>query len=128
MKPIIRENGLGIKIQNLEQDAQNNIEYYSQAIAFCRNELGKQKETNQHYLSKTINFEKKCSFTNYIKNLRVDYAINWINENQGLAKKYTIDAISKEFGFNNPETFSLAFKKKTGFKPSFFIKELTRKV
>ncbi len=34
-------------------------------------------------------------------------------------------AIAEEAGFNTAESFSKAFFKKTGIKPSYFIKELT---
>ena len=42
-------------------------------------------------------------------------------------RQYTIHALALEFGFNNAESFSTAFDKKTGIKPSFFIKNLNIK-
>ena len=38
-----------------------------------------------------------------------------------------VQAIAKESGFNNTESFSKAFYKKTGIKPSYFIRELNKK-
>jgi AraC-like DNA-binding protein len=41
-------------------------------------------------------------------------------------RKYNLQAIAIECGFNSAESFSTAFFKKTGIKPSFFIKELDK--
>ncbi|MCD9576284.1 helix-turn-helix domain-containing protein [Flavobacterium soyae] len=80
-------------------------------------------ETNSKYVSKIVNVYKKKSFTQYINDLRIDYTISQLQENNKL-RKYTIQALALEFGFNNAESFSTAFYKKTGIKPTYFIKEL----
>jgi AraC-like DNA-binding protein len=41
--------------------------------------------------------------------------------------KYSMDGIAKDLGFKNEDTFSRAFQKHTGIKPSVFIKELLDK-
>ncbi len=79
--------------------------------------------TNSKYLSIVINEYKMKSFTQYVNDLRIDYAIT-ILKNNSRTRKYTMQALSVEFGFNNSESFSNAFFKKTGLKPSYFIKEL----
>ena len=40
---------------------------------------------------------------------------------------WSIEAIAKEVGFKNSEPFSKAFLRKTGIKPSFFIKSLKKR-
>ncbi|GAA3724388.1 MULTISPECIES: AraC family transcriptional regulator [Flavobacterium] len=80
-------------------------------------------ETNSKYLSKIVNVYKQKSFTQYVNDLRIDYALNKLKEDNKL-RKYTIHALAREFGFNNAESFSAAFYKKTGIKPTYFIKEL----
>ena len=87
--------------------------------------LSKKIKTNTNYLSKIINSYKETSFTNYIYNLRINYAIDQMQKNP-LFKKYTIKAIACEVGFNNAETFSKAFYKSKGIKPSYFMKELEK--
>lgn len=82
-------------------------------------------KTNTSYLSKTVNAHKKKSFSNYITDLRVDYAIKRIKEDKKF-RSYTIEAIAKEIGFKRSESFSKAFKQKTGLYPSYFIKELKK--
>lgn len=79
-------------------------------------------ETNSKYLSKVINTYKGKSFITYINDLRVDYLIDHI-KNDPLYKKYTIKAIAQEGGFTNSGAFFRAFHKKTGLKPSYFIKK-----
>ena len=87
------------------------------------NKLAKTFNTNTAYLSKVINHYKNESFSSYLNNLRIEYAIQEL-KNNGIFRNYTIAAIAKEIGFNNPESFSKAFYKKTGIYPSYFIKQL----
>lgn len=83
-------------------------------------------ETNTKYVSKIVNVYKGKSFIQYINDLRIEYTISQLQENNKL-RKYTIQALALEFGFNNAESFSTAFYKKTGIKPAYFIKELDSK-
>lgn len=80
-------------------------------------------ETNSKYVSKIVNVFKGKTFIQYINDLRIEYAIVQLKENNKI-RKYTIQALALEFGFNNAESFSTAFYKKTGIKPTYFIKEL----
>jgi AraC-like DNA-binding protein len=85
--------------------------------------LAKKCTTNTKYLSKIINTHKSKSFINYINDLRIDYILKELKENTTL-QRYTIKSISEEAGFNTAESFATAFKKKTGIKPSYYIKNL----
>lgn len=80
-------------------------------------------ETNTKYLSLVINEYKNKSFINYINDLRIDNIIEELKKNSNF-RKYTIAALAEEAGFNTAESFSNAFYKRTGIKPSFFVKEL----
>lgn len=86
-------------------------------------DTAKLTNTNSKYLSRVINSYKKKNFTTYINDLRVDYLIDRI-QHDPLYQKYTIRAIAEEGGFSNPEGFLRAFQKKTGLKPSYFIKKI----
>ncbi len=97
------------------QFLQNNISISS---------LAKEINTNTKYLSKVINYHKNKSFTNYVNELRVQYSVEQLRENASL-KNYTIQGIAQEMGFNSAESFSAAFKKSTGIKPSYFMRKLT---
>ncbi|REH47513.1 AraC-like DNA-binding protein [Tenacibaculum gallaicum] len=87
--------------------------------------LADRLDTNTSYLSKVINQYKNTSFSNYVNQLRIKYAIEKL-KNDTLWRKYTIKAIAQEVGFKNAESFSKAFFKHTGLKPSYFIKELVK--
>jgi AraC-like DNA-binding protein len=87
--------------------------------------LAKEFNTNANYLSKVINHYKNGSYSKYVTGLRIQFAIDELKTNNTF-RKYTIKAIAKEVGFNNPESFSKAFYAKTGIKPSYFIKELEK--
>ncbi|NVK53383.1 MAG: AraC family transcriptional regulator, partial [Flavobacteriaceae bacterium] len=83
--------------------------------------------TNTKYLSQIINQEKGQSFNNYINQLRINYTIEKLKTDRQF-RKYSVKAIAHEVGFNTTESFSKAFFKFTGIKPSYFIKELNKKV
>lgn len=89
------------------------------SIQYLANEFS----TNTKYLSLVINEYKNKSFINYINDLRIDNIIEELKKNSNF-RKYTIAALAEEAGFNNAESFSNAFYKRTQIKPSYFIKEL----
>ncbi|MBC8753060.1 helix-turn-helix domain-containing protein [Kordia sp. YSTF-M3] len=85
--------------------------------------LAKKFQTNSAYLSKVINTYKNKKFAAYLNDLRIDYAIDKIqNDSQFLL--YTIKAIALEVGFNNSQSFARAFKRKTKMQPSDFIQQV----
>lgn len=86
-------------------------------------ELAKQFASNSSYLSKIINFYKNKNFSQYINDMRIDYAVNKLKKDNKF-RKYTIKAISEEVGFSNSESFSKAFYNNTGLQPSYFIKKI----
>ena len=88
--------------------------------------MAKQFGTNSTYLSKVINLKKDKNFSQYINDLRIDYAIEQFEINTKF-RKYTIKAIAGECGFKNAESFSKAFYKKWGIYPSYYLKQLKDK-
>lgn len=109
-------------LEKLNQFETNN-EYLQSNITIQL--LAEKLETNSKYLSKIVNFYKEKTFIQYINDLRIDYAVTKLQQNNKL-RNYTIQALALEFGFNSAESFSAAFYKKTGIKPTYFIKELGR--
>ena len=89
--------------------------------------LAKNLKTNPKYLSKVINWHYKKNFSHYISELRIEYVISKLKEDSKF-RNYTIKAIAEEAGFGNTESFSKAFHKSTGIKPSYFIKELHKRM
>lgn len=91
--------------------------------SYTLTKLAKELDTNSTYLSKIINMTKGMNFAKYMNEIRIDYAITQLKENK-LFRSYTIKAIAIEVGFNNAQSFSVAFNKKTGIHPSYFLKQL----
>lgn len=91
--------------------------------SYTLTKLAKELDTNSTYLSKIINITKDMNFANYMNEIRIDYAITQLKESK-LFRSYTIKAIAIEVGFNNAQSFSVAFHKKTGIHPSYFLKQL----
>ncbi|MDG1528313.1 MAG: helix-turn-helix domain-containing protein [Polaribacter sp.] len=112
------------KILKLLSKFQNNHEYILHDVTLFN--LAKKFKTNTKYLSQIINQHKGKSFNNYINSLRINYTIEKLKTDTRF-RKYSINAIANEVGFNTSESFSKAFYKNTGIKPSYFIKELERK-
>lgn len=119
---------------NIPSDIIDNIlkelDVFEKKHQFTSNEitlnfLAKKLKTNPNYLSKVINHYKKTSFSQYLNELRVKYAIEQLNSNQTY-RKYTIKAISIEVGFNTAQSFTRAFYKSKGIYPSYFIKQLQK--
>ncbi len=110
-------NELLVKLSLFE----NNKDYLKPNISL--QSMADELNTNTKYLSTIVNIHKKKKFVDYINDLRIDHAVIVLQEDLTM-RKYTIEALALEFGFNNSESFSNAFYKKTGIKPSFFIKEL----
>ena len=86
--------------------------------------LADKLETNSKYVSKIVNIYKEKTFVKYINDLRIEHAIVQLQQDRKL-RNYTIQALALEFGFNSAESFSAAFYKNTGIKPTYFIRELS---
>ena len=87
--------------------------------------MSKKVGTNSKYLSKIINKYKEKTFSNYINDLRIEYAINKLYSDKQF-RKYSIEAIADDLGFKSSRSFFGVFQKKTGISPSYFILELER--
>lgn len=88
-------------------------------------DLAKSMNTNANYLSKVVNYFKKESFINYLNGLRINYSISQLKSNPKF-RCYTVKAIANEVGFSNTQSFSKAFKSRTGIMPSYFIRQLEK--
>ncbi len=88
--------------------------------------LSKELGSNNTYVSKIINHYKGQNFPNYLKDLKITYAINYLKENPGMIKEKSTVQIAEHFGFNSIDVFKRAFKQKTGVTPSVFFKRLIK--
>jgi len=95
---------------------------------FTRSDLTIEKlahrlSTNRTYLSQIINEVFCKSYSNFINEYRVDYAMKMLSD-PIIGSKYSIDAIAKDSGFNSISNFNMVFKKFSGVTPSVFIKNV----
>ncbi|MCH6199985.1 helix-turn-helix domain-containing protein [Aquiflexum sp. LQ15W] len=84
------------------------------------------RDTNIPYyqLSACINHYLNTNFADLLNKKRIEYSIELLQK--GEFSNYTLEALSGECGFNNRNSFVLAFKKFTGTTPSNFRKNLTK--
>lgn len=106
------------------------LEVFETNIGFTKLELSLHSlandlKTNPNYLSKVINHHMGIGFSNYINELRINYVLDLLDKNPTI-RKYSIEAIGNEIGYKNAQSFSNAFYKKTGLKPSYYIKQLNK--
>lgn len=90
------------------------------------NGLAKELNTNSNYLSRVINFKFEKNFSQYLHDLRVEYAKERLLKDEKF-RRYTIRAIAEESGYNSVESFSRAFHKRLGIYPSFYVRSLNKK-
>jgi AraC-like DNA-binding protein len=114
--------------EQIVQDILQELHLFEEEHHFLQNqitlnEVAKRVNTNSKYLSKVINTYKNKNFRTYINDLRVDYLVQRM-QHDPMYRKYTLRAIAEEGGFSNPESFFRAFQKRTGLKPSYFIKKV----
>ncbi|MBP2619246.1 helix-turn-helix domain-containing protein [Chryseobacterium jejuense] len=88
--------------------------------------MAKECGTNTTYLSKVINHYKKQSFTSYLNELRLNYAIELWNNNPKLRHK-SIQGIADMTGFNTAQSFSKKFQERYKIPPTHFLKNLNQK-
>ncbi|WP_298513639.1 helix-turn-helix domain-containing protein [uncultured Kordia sp.] len=89
------------------------------------NYVAKKVKTNSTYFSIVLQKHKNKKFVQYITDLRIEYALQRL-KNDGVFRSFDVKSIAQEVGFNTAESFSKAFKKRTGIYPSFYIKSLEK--
>lgn len=105
-------------------DFEKNKGYLNNSLTLSS--LSKELDTNSTYLSSIINTSKEMNFSTYLKTLRINNAIQILISNTDY-RKYSMNGLADEFGFNNADSFSKAFKEISKINPSLFIKEMEKK-
>ncbi len=85
-------------------------------------QLCNQLDTNQKYLSQTINQSTGLTIVSFFHCYRIERFIQKLNN--GEAQLKTIDGLISEVGFQNRTSFYRAFKNFMGVHPTQFIKQL----
>ena len=112
------------------QDIEQIIQHYLENSPFIQKEFSLSQmsfdlKIPERFLSNYFNKELNITFSDWRKNLRIDYVCRLIE--LGEAKNLTIEAISTNAGFASRSKFIDAFKERKGVTPSAFIKSITLK-
>lgn len=82
-------------------------------------------DSNTKYLSKIIYHYRGKKFIEYINDLKIDYLILLLKENQRI-RNYTNKALAEEVGFSSTQRFATAFFARTEMPTSYFIEKLKK--
>jgi tetratricopeptide (TPR) repeat protein len=89
---------------------------------FSLNKLTELVDSNQTYVSQTINFAFKKNFRTLLNDYRIREAQRLFSD--PAAAKYTIESVSLQVGFKARSAFINAFKEITGVTPNFYLKSM----
>lgn len=81
--------------------------------------LSDKLSTNRTYLSKVINLNYNCSFSEYVNSLRIEYALSIIKERSRAGS--SLREVSVECGYANQASFIRNFSKIMGMTPSEYL-------
>ncbi|AYN03531.1 AraC family transcriptional regulator [Flavobacterium sp. 140616W15] len=84
-------------------------------------QLSEELSIPMQYISAVINECEKVNFNDFINSYRIEYCLKLLKENDH--KNQTLESIAAKSGFNNRNTFTVAFKKVMGQTPSYYIKK-----
>ncbi len=90
--------------------------------SYTLRQLSEDTQISLHHLSAFINQYYGMKFNDLINHYRVHYCKQKLQNEEWRHKK--LEAIGMESGFNNRNTFSIAFKKVTGVSPSGYLKNI----
>ena len=87
-------------------------------------ELASDVDIPMNYLSAFINRYHKMNYNDFINSYRVTHSKDMIIS--GEWKQKTLEAIGFESGFNNRNTFTMAFKKEAGVSPVEYLQAMKK--
>lgn len=85
-------------------------------------DLAKDTQIPYYQIAEFINHYLNTSFSDLMNERRIEYCVELFKN--GDFSNYTLEAISRECGFNNRNSYASAFKKFKGVTPSEFQKNL----
>lgn len=111
-----KEQTYSESVQQMINVIEKHIENPLLSLQFIANEV---LYMNADYLGKQFKKEIGQGFSTYVRNTRIDKALNIIHEESNIR----VYELAERLGFgDNPQYFSQIFKKTTGFTPSEMIK------
>jgi len=103
---------------SIEEQVSSNLLFLNANLAIS--DLSKLLQTNEKYISASINSYGGTNFNVYVNRYRIEFAKCLI---ESAEENFSIKEISFKSGFNNHTTFYRQFKDLTGFTPSEYLRK-----
>lgn len=119
------------KVDESSSDFEIPLLKYLETLPFIKKEFSISQmsfdlKIPERSLSNYFNKNLNISFSEWRKNIRIEYVCRLIEE--GSAKNITIEAIASNAGFASRSKFIDAFKERKGVTPSVFIKQAANNI
>ena len=113
-----------VKMQEIAINIKNHLTLNRSYLdrQYSLQQLAQELSIPAQYISAVINEFEKINFNDFINSYRVKYCLELLSNNDH--QNQTLEAIAAESGFNNRNTFTIAFKKAMGQTPSTYIKNI----
>lgn len=93
-------------------------------ISIDQKSLAELLHTNDTYISLIVNHYRSKNFSTYLKDLRMDYALQELRSNPEISFGKSVIQLAERFGFRSKELFSKTMKAKIGVTPAVFLRQL----
>ncbi len=108
----LNEDDAKIWLQKLEKVMQDKTPYTNPDLKL--GDLSREIQISSHQLSQLLNDELGKNFTTYVNEFRIAEACRMLSTD----RRFTLESIGYEVGFNSKSTFFAAFKKIKGVTPA----------
>ncbi|CAL2094990.1 AraC family transcriptional regulator [Tenacibaculum sp. 190524A05c] len=113
------ENKILSKIEEIEK-SHDYLDY-----DFSINSIAESLNTNSTYISFVFNKHHDQTFKQYYTKKKIEYAVELLKKDRAY-RKFSIEGLANEVGYNSASAFTRAFKKHLNITPSSFIKSLDK--
>jgi AraC-like DNA-binding protein len=114
------------KIEETMHDIKKNKDFTKHFLktGYIINEFSNDIDITVYQISKCITQYIVMKYIDFINQKRIQYCVQYLDS--GNWNHCKVEAIAKERGLNNPNSFTLAFRKYKGMTPSTYLKSLNK--
>lgn len=123
VKSLVAGNFSQEKIAQILKELEEHMQIHQPYLATGYNikSLAQELGMPGYQLSAFLNRQMGVNFNDYLNQYRIDYCKDLIHN--GTAGSLNLKGLATKCGFHNRNTFTLAFKKFTGYTPSIYLKQ-----
>ncbi len=127
VKSLIVGNYSQEKINQILRELENYMQVHQPYLNIGYNikSLAEELGMPGYQLSAFLNRQMGVNFNDYLNQYRIEYCKELIHN--GTAEGLNLKGLATNCGFHNRNTFTLAFKKFTGYTPSLYLKDFKLK-